>query len=391
MREDRMVDHGISVIPLKKNPLEASMKTFSLAYCRYKVTEWLFLLLFALQVMGCAGIGPHTVARDRFDYVSAISESWKKQTLLNLVKIRYSDAPVYVDIASVINTYEMQGTVSLGANWANAPLTDTQNLSASGRYTDRPTITYTPLAGERFTRALMTPIPVTGILFLLQAGYPADYIFRICVQTINGLNNSYGANMSGRDMDPGFHELISLFRDLQKQGGLGMRVKPQGNDQQEAIVMFFRPMIDEAFAKKAARVRELLGIDPNHQEIRVVYGSFAGNDQEIAILSRSMLQIQVDYSSYINVPQKHVDTGEVMDLHYTERLKAQGLPPLVQIHSGSSKPNSPHVAVQYLDHWYWIERSDFNSKSLFTFLMLMFSLTEEGGGQGAPIVTVPTN
>ena len=118
----------------QKKTLEASMKTFSLAYLRYKVTGWLFLLLFALQVMGCAGIGPHTVARDRFDYVSAISESWKKQTLLNLVKIRYSDAPVYVDIASVINTYEMQGTVSLGANWANAPLTDTQNLSASGRY-----------------------------------------------------------------------------------------------------------------------------------------------------------------------------------------------------------------------------------------------------------------
>jgi hypothetical protein len=358
---------------------------------RFKIAAWSALCIFTLSAIGCAGIGPKTIARDRFDYVSAISESWKRQTLLNLVKIRYADAPVFVEIASVINTYELQGQVHLGASWADAPFSDSQNLSASGRYTDRPTITYTPLAGERFTRSLMTPIPVTGILFLLQAGYPADYIFRICVQTINGLNNSFGGRMTGRDMDPKFRELITLLRELQKQGGLGMRVKPQGEDQQEAMVMFFRPMTDEAFAKKVVRVKELLGLDPGHREIHVVYGSFSSNDQEIAILSRSMFQIQIDYASYIDVPQKHVDMGEVMMSRHDSSPVAKALPPLVQVFSGDSEPDSAHVAVRYLGHWYWIERSDYESKSLFTFLMLLFSLTEEGGGQKGPVVTVPTN
>lgn len=361
---------------------------------RLNISGWFFrglLLFILLLIAGCSGIGPQTVARDRFDYISAISESWKRQTLLNLVKIRYADAPVFVDIASVINTYELQGNVRLGASWANAPINNTQNISASGRYTDRPTITYAPLNGERFTRSLMTPIPVTGILFLLQAGYPADYIFRICVQTINGLNNSYGANLTGRDMDPEFHELIALLREIQTQGGLGMRVKPQGDDQKEAIVMFFRSTIDEAFAKKIARVKELLGINPDHREIRVVYGSFASNDQEIAILSRSMLQILINYSSYIDVPQKHIDSGAVIASRHKEYSVSQKLPPLVHIFSGNSEPDDAHVAVRYHDQWYWIDRTDYNSKSLFTFLMLMFSLTEEGGGQSAPIVTVPTN
>jgi len=54
------------------------------------------LLIFTIPFWGCAGIGPKTVARDRFDYVSAISESWKRQTLLNLLKTRYLDAPVSI-------------------------------------------------------------------------------------------------------------------------------------------------------------------------------------------------------------------------------------------------------------------------------------------------------
>lgn len=355
-----------------------------------KKAGWSVLLLIALFNFGCSGIGPKTVARDRFDYVSAISESWKRQTLLNLVKIRYADAPVFVDIASVINTYELQGQVQLGATWADAPLTNTQNLSGSGRYTDRPTITYSPLAGESFTRKLMTPIPVTGLLFLLQAGYPADYIFRICVQTINGLNNSYGARLTGRDMDPEFLELITLLRELQNHGGLGMRIKPKKDDSSEAMVMFFRPMDDETFAEKVVRVKDLLGVAPEHREIHVVYGSFASNDQEIAILSRSMLQIQIDFASYINVPQKHIDAGEVMPSRNKDSV-AKALPPLVQVFSDGSKPKDTHAAVRYLDHWYWINRSDYSSKTMFTFLMLLFSLTEQGAAQGAPIVTVPTN
>ena len=40
------------------------------------------ILLWALLLLsGCAGIGPRTVDRDRFDYTTAISDSWKHQML----------------------------------------------------------------------------------------------------------------------------------------------------------------------------------------------------------------------------------------------------------------------------------------------------------------------
>jgi len=82
----------------------------------------LFFIAFVsvLLFVGCTGVGPPTVDRDRFDYVSAISESWKRQTLLNLVKTRYLDAPVFMDVASVISQYVLEGEVEMGFAWDNA-------------------------------------------------------------------------------------------------------------------------------------------------------------------------------------------------------------------------------------------------------------------------------
>ena len=50
-----------------------------------------------LLLAGCSSLGPQSVFRDRFDYVTSISESWKRQMLLNLLKVRYADAPVFLD------------------------------------------------------------------------------------------------------------------------------------------------------------------------------------------------------------------------------------------------------------------------------------------------------
>ena len=152
---------------------------------------------------GCAGIGPTTVSRDRFDYTAAISDSWKRQMLFNMVRIRYGDAPVFLDVSSVISQYQIAGQISVGATFNNNPWSASEFLGATGNYVDRPTITYTPIIGDKFARNLMSPIPPPAILSLMQAGYPVDLIFRLLVQEINGIRNRFGGEARGSIGRPG--------------------------------------------------------------------------------------------------------------------------------------------------------------------------------------------
>jgi len=136
-----------------------------------------FLLLFS-----CTGIGPPTVSRDRFDYTAAISDSWKRQMLFNMVKIRYGDAPVFLDVSSVISQYQIAGAINLGATINYPPWSTSGSVGGAGTYVERPTITYSPIMGDKFARSLMSPVPPPAILSLIQAGYPVDLVFRLLVQ-----------------------------------------------------------------------------------------------------------------------------------------------------------------------------------------------------------------
>jgi len=332
-------------------------------------------------------MGPPTIARDRFDYVASISDSWKRQLLLNLLKVRYTDAPVFMDVASVINSYSLEGDISLGGQIAPVGRGDTFGaLGAVGRYADKPTITYQPLAGDKFARSLMAPIPVTGILLLLQSGYPVDTVLRLCVHTINGLENSYGGPGNPRTGSSGFRELMTALRESQADRSSPMRFK--GTRDAQSAVMFFPPATDEGISAPSPRVRNLLGLDPSAREFRVVYGSHQDNNTEIAILTRSMLQVLIDVASYIDVPAADLAEGRAYNPQRTPEQE-RTFPSLLDVRHGPSPPDDAFVAIRYRNLWFWVDDRDLKSKSMINSLLLMFSLTETAPTQAAPLVTIP--
>ena len=127
-----------------------------------------------------------------------------------------------------------------------------------------------------------------------------------------------------------------------------MRVRPEGD--KKAIVMFFRPSTDPAVAGDYQKIAKLLGLEPEAREFEVVYGSFPANKREIAILSRSMLQVTVDFSSFIQVPPSHVDEGRVLVSKESTAAEEQGFPPLVRIRSSQSRPGEAYPARRFFSN-----------------------------------------
>jgi len=354
-----------------------------------------FVLSVAVTLLlcGCTGIGPGTVARDRFDYTTAISDSWKTQMLLNMVKTRYGDAPVFLDVASVINQYAVEQEFDLGVSGefykrgAGEPSFINPNVGAKGRYTDRPTITYSPLTGERFARSLMTPIPPAALLNLVQSGFRVDLVFRGCVHSVNGVRNRSGGEAMPRVADPEFYPLLEKMRRIQASGTIGLRL--QKVDDKETIVMVFRSEVDETIEANIREVRRILGLDPHARVFKVVYGSLPASDKEIAILSRSILEIIIDLASYIEVPSVHVAEKRVHPTFKDEPVMGVPVTALIRVNSAPHKPADPFVSIRYSGHWFWIDDKDLPSKQVFSFLMFVFTLTEIGVKEGAPIVTIP--
>ena len=348
-----------------------------------------FALALVFAAAGCRTVGPATLNQDRLGYLEALSDSWKNQMLLNLVKTRYADAPVFLDVASLISQYSIESGVSLGAGWQANPFVANQNLGASGKYTDRPTITYSPLTGEKFARSFMRPIPPAAVLQMMESGYRADLVMRVCVQTVNGLHNRRSAGPAARDADPEFYRLIGKLKTIQQAGRLAVRLQEQADKTVTMIV--FEPREDEEIQAKVSETSSLLGIAPGTREIRVVYGSAASTNTEIAMQTRSMLQILMDLASQIEVPEQDVAEKRVPPTFRGDPALAEFAAPLVRIQCSPGKPADAFVAVPYRGKWFWIDDRDVASKSIFSFLMFMFSLTETGGQGGAPVVTISTN
>ncbi len=348
-------------------------------------------LLVLVLVAGCASIGPGSVPRDRIGYANALSDSWKDQMLLNIVRLRYADAPTFMDVSSVISAYTLQAGVQGGANvnigtpnnTTSLPNAST-NLSVGSTYNDRPTISYTPLSGRKFAQSLLQPIPPLAIFSLITAGYPVEVVIPVTVRAFNGIYNQATQGGETRPADPAFYPLVEAWKRVQASRSFSMRIE-QRDDEQVAIGVFASDVTPD-IQRDLEFIAETLNLRADGGEIALEYGALQRRPNELAVLSRSMLEIMVELSSGITVPAAHVASGRTFP---TSLPTDAGGSPHVRIEAGPVPADDAFAAVQYRGTWYWVSDHDLLSKRSFTFLLLFFSLAETGVTPEAPVLTIP--
>ncbi len=346
------------------------------------------ILLICVTLGACTQVGPNTIARDRFDYGNAIADSWKRQTLLNLLRLRYAEAPLFLEVTSVINQYSLEGEMKAGYNLPLGVPGDSSSFAGTAKWGDRPTITYVPISGEKLTRRLMKPIDPSAVLILAQGGWPVDFLIPLTVRAVNGHQNEASVREFTGPGGDKFFRFVTIMSQVQRSGDIGVRIEER--DKGEAAVLFFTRRGRAAPEAEALlkEMRELLELDPETTDYLLVYGSIPRNDREIAMLTRSVLSIMVDLASWIDVPEEHVAEKRTRPTRVETEIAGYPVKAPIRIHSGSSAPSTALVSVEFRDTWFWLDDRDYHSKRTFAFLQFLFSLMETSSRQLAPVVTV---
>lgn len=347
----------------------------------------------ALLVSGCSSVGPPILARDRFDYSSAVADSWKRQTLLNIVKLRYLDSPIFLDVASIVSGYQLQTTVSASGTASVDPssvptIGSFLNFGAQGSFTDRPTITYVPLTGDQYVRGLVTPLRPEQVFSAILAGWPAEAILFIAVNTLNGLGNQRLGGVAPRTADPRFLRVMRLMGNLQASSAVEFRFAEGKLPATRTIMFFRRTELTDQERQEIDEVRQLLGLDPKATEFELVFGPTTASKQEIAVQTRSLVQILVEVGGQVTVPAAHIAEGRATRGIADPAPGAETVHYL-RIHSSMERSAQAFLSVPYRDHWFWIDDRDLATKRNFTLLMLLFALADTGEKKAVPLVTIP--
>jgi hypothetical protein len=355
--------------------------------CRDAALGVTFCAALAAALAGCAGrIGPRVVPVDRLGYNEAIVRSWNEQLLLNLVRLRYRDNPLFLEASGVVTHYDLAGKAGAAASLKSL---DDIGLSAGLEFHEAPTIAYAPLTGEDFAMRVLTPISPATILMLSESGWSLARLFTCCVQQANGLRNAVAAAGPTPDYVPpfaDFQQLARALRGLQVAGLVDVEADKDGTTR-----LLVRPGEGGAGDRDAAEVRRLLKLDPKLSSYRVRAGLSQQSGDEVVLNGRSLLAVMFFLSQAVEVPAADERAGVVT---VTERDGkrfdwSEVTGSLLHVHSGADSPDGAAVKVHYHGSWFSIADADLTSKTTFTLLTYLFNLQAAGRDRREMLLTYP--
>jgi hypothetical protein len=379
-----------------------------LSHTKSGLTLAIFVLLFCLT--GCLHprIGPQSIPRDRIDYSGTLADSWKQETLLNIVKVRYLDPPVFIDVGNIVSSYSL--AQSAGASVTIVPQGSNGNLSGSVGVTTSPTITYTPLTGSDYVKGLVTPLPAESLFAAIQNGLPADSVLFTSFVSINGLRNQRVSVAGVAPADPGFHRVRQLLREIQASGAVRLYVKKvipkakeKGKDkkddddddddkkpaeQENRVLAFPTKNISPETLAQIKELRELLHLNPNATEFVLTDAPVQSSDNEIAVQTRSIIELMKNMAEEVEVPPEDVAQHRALPGFQTGEA-VPGVLSIMRIRSSKQKPSDAFIAVHYRNCWFRIDDDDLASKAVFAQLMELFNMIDTNNKQPLPVVTIP--
>jgi hypothetical protein len=357
---------------------------------------WVTLVMVGL-VSGCISLGPKKMATERFDYNTALADSWKTQALLNIVRVRYSDWPVFLDIDRIATQYTWE-RVGFAKGILRTPFrggSDQFELGGTGKYKENPVVLYKPLSGRQFMKSMLTPSPPSAVLALIYTGWSADEMFRVMIHSVNGCKNTQVEAGAHYQPDRKFGRVIAVLRDYQLQNALVINVHHQKDpdskrDVVAATVTFMPQLVDDGSRQALVKMKALLGLDAATHTFAVEWGAVPQDSKTLVMETRSVVQVMVALAATVDIPAHDSEAGNVQKLRLHPNENQSDIDPLMDIRSGPNPPEDAFASCKYRGSWFWIEDTSLNSKRTFSYLSLLLTLTDADTPAGVPLV-ITTN
>lgn len=354
-------------------------------------------LSIVMVLSGCRSMGPSKMASESFDYNGALADSWKTQALLNIVRIRYCDWPVFLNIEQIVSQYTWEA-VGFAKGLVKTPFSgdnDQAELGITGKFSERPVVLYKPLKGSRYMRSMLTPPQPGSVLGLIYTGWSADQMFKVMVHSVNGHGNTQVERGAQYQPDWAFGRFISVLREYQHRDALVIDVRRSKDAESkrevvETTLQFLPELVTDAERESLAEVKRLMGLDSGTNTFAVEWGAVAPDNKTLVMETRSVLQVMVELSATVDVLRHEIEEGRVARLRLRPKENVSGIGPLMKVRSGAKAPSDAYVACKYRDRWFWIEDTALNSKRTFTYLTLLLTLNDSDASEGVPLV-ITTN
>ncbi len=347
-------------------------------------TITLAILLFVTTLAGCSWMGPEVIRSGRPAYNDAILTTNDEQVLQNVVRMRFQDSPGFLTVSSVTANVSVSATASVNAGFGPVANYQGNLIPFTGTVTteQNPTISYTPVSGDRVMRQFMGETPLDlGILMINQApklGWVA------LVRRVNDIRNPDFIKPPALVPDARFAEITELIGDLQERGALYW-VRLEGAKTGYAMILH---SYSPSNVREVARLLDILQVPKPEREgadaivpIQLSVGSPAPGT--IAIETRSLFSLTQLAAASIELPP---DMETVATRYPDVGSAGKG----IRILSSATRPSQARVAIEYRGRWFYIEDTDHASKQWFIMLVLLASAQVPDSATGiGPVLTIP--
>lgn len=397
------------------------------------------LIAACVLVPGC--VGPHAISHTRLKYNEVYRNTNDEQLLLNIVRLRYADSPVFIDLPNITSQFELSGRGSF-ANGLDGSGPGRSNLGLGElSLRDSPTLSYHPRGGNEIAKALLTPL-TAELSRVIQAGANIEQLFLMTVNDMNDVQNaSRGTAMiptAGEDNSE-FRYAISLFSELRNRNAVELAFKtmeevestepievgevnardvfnaakekyvfhadPQNGKRltvsrkEKGLVLSVRPaFVDSPELEEFCRVLNLIP-KQSYYKIKAELTDDSTPNQKIIPPSdtiylnmRSILQIMTFLSKGVRVPEQHTLCGIAPSTIGPDGVPFDWTPATeglfcVQVHR--YRPRHSECTVKYRGYWFSISLDDVTSRATLATLEILFALQESEGATLGPQLTLP--